>query len=262
MDLPDAIEVVRPSIVQVLVGPAQTHPGASQVVGTGFWVHPSGLAMTAKHVAQEAQRLIAQAPGGRIMLGLALPSLTGPPLTVRGSFELLDAQVLEEDRRHDIAILRAGRNPFASGRASGVSQTSDGMAVNSLYGLSTVARSEVRDGEPVAVSGYPLAEPALVTTSGTVASAFATDVQQVQLPHGPAGFTVPDIADSYLIDVAVNPGNSGGPVYRIETGEVIGVCVAFRIGSARFQSNPFFYNSGLSVVVPIKYGQELCSRHV
>lgn len=232
------------------------------MVGTGFWVHSSGLAMTARHVTQDAQGLVKQSPGSRIMLGLAIPNLTGPPITVRSSFELIDGQVLEEDGRHDIAILRAARNPFGAGRPSGVSRTSTGIAVNALYGLSTLASSEVRDGERIAVSGYPLAEVALVTTSGSVASAFGVDVQQTQLPSGPPGFTVPDTADSYLADVAVNPGNSGGPVYRVATGEVIGVCVAFRIGVGNIQSSPFFYNSGLSVVVPIKYGQELISRHV
>ncbi len=40
---------------------------------------------------------------------------------------------------------------------------------------------------------------------------------------------------------AVNPGNSGGPAYRQSDGEVIGVCVAFRIGQGSGGTDPFFY---------------------
>jgi S1-C subfamily serine protease len=132
-----------------------------------------------------------------------------------------------------------------------------------LFGLASLSDQAVRDGEGIAVSGYPLAEPALVTTSGAIASAFGSDIQEIQAAGGPAGFLVPDSADSYLADVAVNPGNSGGPVYRIADGSVLGVCVAFRIAAGTLENHPspFFYNSGLSVVVPIKYGQSLIARH-
>jgi hypothetical protein len=39
---------------------------------------------------------------------------------------------------------------------------------------------------------------------------------------------LPSIADSYLADMQVNGGNSGGPVYRVAEGGVIGVGVASR----------------------------------
>ena len=264
MDLPNMIDQIRPSIVQIRVDPANWSPGnKGVVVGTGFWVHSDGLVLTARHVSQDAQSAIAASPGAHLRLGLAIPNLTGPPVTIRSSFELMDVELLEEDPRHDIALLRAPNNPFASGRPSGVHQSGQGWGVNSLYGLASLSDQPVRDGEGIAVSGYPLAEPALVTTSGGIASAFGTDTQQIQAPRGPAGFLVPDSADSYLADVAVNPGNSGGPVYRIADGKVLGVCVAFRVASGRLATHPspFFYNSGLTVVVPIKYGQLLIDRH-
>src|SRR5205085_6189322 len=36
----------------------------------------------------------------------------------------------------------------------------------------------------------------------------------------------PPAAQRYLADLEVNGGNSGGPVYLVETAAVIGVCVA------------------------------------
>lgn len=260
MDLPDVIDQIRPTVVQIRVESQSTNPtNRGQVIGTGFWVSESGLLLTARHVVQSGQAAVRQVSNGRLTLGLAIPNLTGP-VTIRGSFEIMDVEVVEEDPRHDIALLRSQNNPFQSGKPSGLHQTGDGWGVNALYGVSRLDPAEVRDGERIAVSGYPLAEPALITTSGGIASAFGTEVQQVQLPSAPAGLTVPDIADSYLADVAVNPGNSGGPVYRVSDGGVIGVCVAFRIASGKNPS-PFYYNSGLSVVVPIKYGMDLIGRH-
>ena len=261
MDLPEAIDQIRPAVVQIRVEPPQ--PGATgdeRVIGTGFWVDDGGLLLTARHVIEAGKALVAQIQGSRLALGLAIPNLTGPPITIRASFEIMDAEVVEEDPRHDLALLRAPRNPFQSGRPSGVHQVGNGWGVNALYGLCRLDTASVRDGERIAVSGYPLAEPALITTSGGIASAFGTESQQVQHPSAPPGFTVPDVADSYMADVAVNPGNSGGPVYRVAGGGVVGVCVAFRIASGQTPS-PFFYNSGLSVVVPIKYGLALIARH-
>ena len=262
MDLPSAIDVVRPAVVQIRVDPEYPKPGVEgQVIGTGFWVHPDGLILTAKHVTEGALEAVDANPGARIRVGMAIPTLTGPPVTIRGSFEVVDASVIEEDPRHDLALLQAVPNPLSSGRPSGVHQVPGGTAVNALYGLAAISNRPVRDGESIGVSGYPLAEPALVTTSGEIASAFGTDIQQVQAPGGPTGFTIPNVADSYLADVAVNPGNSGGPAYRVEDASVLGVVVAFKIGTGQAAASPFFYNSGLSVVVPIKYGEDLIARH-
>jgi S1-C subfamily serine protease len=262
MELPDAIDQIRPAVVQIRVQPAQPDSAIGEcVIGTGFWVSDAGLLLTARHVIEAGNEVISHMPGSRLALGLAIPNLTGPPITIRASFEITDAEVVEEDPRHDLALLRAPNNPFQSGRPSGVHKAGpDSWGVNAMYGLPGLDTSPLHDGERIAVSGYPLAEPALITTSGGIASAFGTQTQHVQSPSAPAGFTVPDVADSYIADVAVNPGNSGGPVYRVADGRVIGVCVAFRIASGNAPS-PFFYNSGLSVVVPIKYGLDLIARH-
>lgn len=98
----------------------------------------------------------------------------------------------------------------------------------------------------------------MITTSGHVATAAGVDLQEIRPPGAPDWFTFPDAKDSYLIDVAVNPGNSGGPVYKTYSGDVIAVCVAFRIALGSVgPSAVFAYNSGLAVGVPIGYGIEL-----
>jgi S1-C subfamily serine protease len=224
-------------------------------------VHEQGYALTARHVTEHARSLAVQTPQARLLAGLALPNVDSPQLVLRASFELVGLELVEEDRRHDLALLRLNPNPFATGRPSGTHRTPEGgVGINAQYGLAQIDDQRPRDGERIAVSGYPLSEPTLVTTSGSIASAWGADIQEVQPPGAPAGFTIPDMKDSYLADVAVNPGNSGGPVFVVSSGKVIGVCVAFRVGEAG-GANPFSYNSGLSIVVPIRYGLDLLRKH-
>ncbi len=224
---------------------------AGRVIGTGFLVHRDGYALTARHVTDHALSIQKQSPKTRLLAGLAIPNFESLQLTIRASFELVEITVVEQDERHDLALLRLTPNPFATGKPSGISVTEKGIAVNALYGLAQTEAARPRDGDAIAVSGYPLSEPTLVTTSGCVASAWGNDIREVQPPGAPEGFTIPDVKDSYLADVAVNPGNSGGPVYSIYKGTVMGVCVAFRVASVEHTTaNAFSYNSGLSVSCP------------
>ena len=42
-------------------------------------------------------------------------------------------------------------------------------------------------------------------------------VKEVPIPNAPVGFTMPQISDVYLADIEVNSGDSGAPVYDIES---------------------------------------------
>jgi S1-C subfamily serine protease len=254
--LPFTIDAVRPSIIQIRVAIAK---GAGQVIGTGFLVHGGGYALTAKHVSTAAGQALASGAGTRVLAGLAIPNVDLPSISMRSSFELVECEIVEEDPRHDLALLKISPNPFSSGKQSGISRTANGgLAINALFGLAPLTTDRPRDGAAIAVSGYPLQKPVLITTAGIIASAWETSVADISPPDAPAGFTMPDFADSYLADVAVNPGNSGGPVYFAASGAVLGVCVAFTIAEAHDTAGaPLRYNSGLSVVIPICYGIDL-----
>jgi Trypsin-like peptidase domain len=206
--LPFAVNAVRPSVVQIRLAP----PGEGGVVlGTGFILHAGGYALTAKHVTEAASREIKVVPtGARLLVGLATPNIDTPQLKMRANFELLGCEVVEEDARHDLALLKLTPNPFETGKPSGAARVpGGGLVVNGLFGLAPLTIERPRDGASIAVSGYPMLEPTLVTTSGIIASAWGTDLREVVPPGAASGFTIPDMADSYLADVAVNPGNSG-----------------------------------------------------
>jgi S1-C subfamily serine protease len=75
----------------------------------------------------------------------------------------------------------------------------------------------------------------------------------------------------YWADVEVNPGNSGGPSYRVEDGSVIGVCVASPLVPIYKQSGGpaqeiggerLMYSSGLTLIIPAKYAFDLVRLHV
>jgi S1-C subfamily serine protease len=253
VDLPGAIEAIRPSVVQVLL--RSRSRGIQAVIGTAFIVHEKGYALTARHVTQDNQaQLISQGvTDGEFLIGLAQPNTEN----MRGNFTIVRGIVVE-DPRHDVALLRLEPNPFEGWVTSGI--VIGDRAVPLLYAVAPTRTVRPQDGEPIAVSGYPLSEPVMITTSGAIATAWGLDIAPMPMPGGPPGITVPDVKDSYLGDVAVNPGNSGGPVYSIVDAVVIGVCVAFRTASGSVAGQAFLYNSGLSLIVPIQYGLDLLAR--
>ncbi|MGA8872360.1 MAG: serine protease [Candidatus Acidiferrales bacterium] len=280
MTLPEAIEFMRPSVVQVSlrVDPAPTGrpfevPARPVVVplGSGFLVSVDGYAVTARHVV-EAFHAVQTNGRKTLVVGLALPNLEnyksgGATISIRGSFRYVNCEVVDEDVRHDLALLQLDPNPFTH-KASLIETPKE--TIDALERVAPLASSRPVDGQAIAVSGYPFNETVLITTSGSLASSWAYDSALGQIPGAPSGSLAPDVADSYLADVHVNPGNSGGPVYSVENGMVIGVCVAYDMAPvvygdgnhepASVGNRPIFSNSGLAVVVPVPYVVDLLKK--
>jgi S1-C subfamily serine protease len=103
------------------------------------------------------------------------------------------------------------------------------------------------DGTEIAISGYPLGEPTFVTTRGTIASAWTT---------GPSSDR---FVEWYLGDITANPGNSGGPVYRVTDARVVGVCKAGKL--TPISGGEGSQTAGLTIIVPAIHVAELMDRH-
>lgn len=181
------------------------------------------------------------------------------------TFNTVRFKVVEEDERHDLALLQMVANPF-KGEVPPMIVIND-QSIGGMHAVPALQPNRPRDGEPIAISGYPLGETILVTNAGIVASSWSVTADEVPHPSFP-GVMLPKMRDTYLADVQTNPGNSGGPVYSTRDGSIIGVLVAGKLTNVlagqepvMVKGLPLLADAGLSLVVPIKYGIDTLERH-
>jgi len=121
------------------------------------------------------------------------------------------ADVLETDRRNDLALLKISSLKMASVETKSLIQKL-GLKLVPLASDGLMRSEDVELGEKVLVAGYPYGEmfsDSIKVTGGMVSSnrGLGDDTGQFQM------------------DAAVQPGNSGGPIYD-ENGNIVGVVVA------------------------------------
>lgn len=268
MNLTEAVDRVRPSIVQVVFHASGFsndlrtqlgHPFISQPLGTGFIVSDSGYVITANHVIRDGSSTVESSPVGtkQLLIGFAHPNTEN----MRGNFTTVQFQIIDQDELHDLALLKLNVNPFGGQVKSGI--VINGKEIPLAFGVAKLNTVRPKDGDAVAISGYPLGQSVLVTNAGVMATSWAFDLKETPVPGAPEWFRMPSVADTYLADVEVNPGNSGGPVYLAEDGSVIGVCVG-SLGSQVWSEqcrHKLYYSSGLTMVVPTRYVVALLNKH-
>src|SRR5207237_936236 len=115
--------------------------------------------------------------------------------TLRASFKTENFTVVDRDPESDLALLR-----LESGNLDSIAFAVGPEQLEARPQPTRFRGEGATDGEPVAVSGYPLGEAALVTNAGAIASSWTLSTNK---------------ADRYLGDFTANPGNSGGPVYHV-----------------------------------------------
>jgi S1-C subfamily serine protease len=237
-------------------------------LGTGFLVNADGYVMTAQHVIN-AGRALSQQTGAqqvRLVIGVAAPPIDRRELQVRGNFVHYEFETVDGDPRHDLALLKPKANPFTQSLT--LIKLSD-QEISTSPKIAAITRERPRDGAAVAVSGYPLGEPVLVTNAGWMASVWSYNTVSVTIPGMPEWLRLPDSADSYLADLTANPGNSGGPIYLAENGAVIGVCIASKPTVITDEQNQpvtvdgrkLRYSAGLTIVVPAEYVVALLEKN-
>lgn len=236
-DLPSIIDAVKPSLVVVGYTKATDNPRFT-MHGTGFAVGDGSLVVTNAHVLADSATVDPEAhltlqvrPAGRV---------GNPP-----ALESRDATVVEVDALHDLVLLRLDGRPLPA------------LAVRSA--------ATVREGQSIALMGFPLGGLlgfAPVTHRGIVSS-----ITPVALP-GPAsrqlaGRTVRQLRDGSFdvlqLDATAYPGNSGGPLFDVESGEVLGVVNMVFVRETREAA--LVRPSGISYAIPASHIVELLRRH-
>jgi S1-C subfamily serine protease len=162
---------------------------ASITSGSGFFVSRSGHVITNQHVVSDCKE---------VTLG-------------DNADKQVQADVLEKDARNDLALLKISSLKMASAETQSLIQKL-GLAVVPLASDGLLRSDDVDLGEDVLVAGYPYGEifgDAIKVTKGIVSSnrGMGDDITQFQ------------------IGAAIQPGNSGGPIYD-ENGSIVGVVVS------------------------------------
>ncbi|MDA8962356.1 serine protease [bacterium] len=228
-ELPDLLERLTPSVVGVgaaypLRAPTGGRP-PRRLMGTGFVVQAGDktVVVTNAHVIPDDLD-----SDGREQLAV----FSGRGATGEQRF----ATLLRSDPEHDLAVL-AYEGPR-------------------LPAMAVASDDHVRPGERVAFTGFPIGAVlglyptthegivSVITPMARIADR-GRDLSSVQLQR------MRNPYDVYQLDAIAYPGNSGSAVYRIETGEVIGVMNSVFVKESResLLSAP----SGIAYAIPVRH---------
>ena len=228
-DLSDTIARVKPSVVIVGTFKATNSPRFT-MRGSGFVVSSGNLAITNAHVLPEGADFDADS---RLVMLVRTASSS--------ELQMRQASVLEVDKQHDLALLRFDGAP--------------------LPALSLRDSDGVREGRSVLFMGFPIGGAlgySPVTHRGIVSA-----VTAIALPTANAQQLNPRTISSlrsgsfdvFQLDATAYPGNSGGPMFDADTGEVLGVInMVFVKGT---KESALTSPSGISYAIPSKFVQKL-----
>jgi S1-C subfamily serine protease len=233
-DLPNTIDEIRGSVVAVGTATPIRHSAAkkpfAKYLGTGFVVGNGRMVITNHHVIPEKLDYEKKE---------TLAVFTG-----RGkSGQIRTAKVVRSDPDHDLALLQISGKPLP--------------AVKLYDG------PEIREGTEVAFTGFPLGMalglyPAThkcivsVITPIVMPAHFSRNLTAKQIKRLKSPFSV------YQLDAIAYPGNSGSPVYEIETGKVIGVVNSVFVKGTK--EALLKHPSGISYAIPVRYVRKLLNN--
>lgn len=240
-----------------LPGPPATM-GLPTPSGTGFFVSPEGWFVTAAHVVTENGR-----PDGTVRLDIdkailmkedRWPDPDPAPMCTGVSVELVDPAT-------DFALLKVD---FAANAQQ------DAFVGKTGFPHIEVSTRELEEGEPVYAFGYPLPEihdPSTlpgspVSFNPAIVSAVAYTVYCPRVTSAIVSSTLEktkfisttDDPKVYVLDKALNYGNSGGPILAVETGKVYALCSRFQPVGIPQHHLPGPQGRPIVVSIPSLYG--------
>jgi S1-C subfamily serine protease len=230
--LPDTVARLRRSVVPVGTYSATDNPRFS-FRGTGFAVGDGSLVATNAHVVPELAE-VEQIARLAVLAGAGPGEGQGAGGTVRM------ARLLVADRTHDLALLKI-----------------EGEALPAL----PLAGAAAREGQAIALMGFPIGGTfgfAPVTHRGIVASLTrlalpAASAQQLDT-RAIARLREGNI-DVLQLDATAYPGNSGGPVFDPDSGEVLGVLNMVLVRGSR--ESALSQPTGISYAIPARHLAQL-----
>jgi serine protease Do len=197
--------------------------------GTGFVVGDGNSLVTNAHVLPEAL-------GGERASTLAVQFISAT-----GSIDPRSATVERTDAGHDLALLRF-----------------EGAAVPAFR---IAEEKDIHEGLAVAFIGFPIGgvlgfRP--VTHHGIISSITAVALPAAnsqQLNEKTLRRLREGSFDIYQLDATAYPGNSGGPLLNVETGEVVGVVNMVLVKGTK--ESALSQPTGISYAVPARFVSDL-----
>ena len=194
--------------------------GAPTPIGTGFFVSPNGFFVTAAHVITKDNR-----SDGQIRDDISQGWLMKEPGD--GDWGELLCQYVEFvdiDPITDIALLHVDFN---------ANSNKTWLKDKSEFPFIKISTRVLDEGEPVYAFGYPLPEHVYFNTenfsfAGTILSPRTTSAIIASTLEKLEMVSSPDDPKRYVLDKALNYGNSGGPIVSTETGNVFAICSKFQ----------------------------------
>ena len=234
-ELPDIIDTIRNSVVAVgTVKPVKgVHKKGPPVIfrGTGFIVGNGRQVITNHHVVPDTIDLEDKE---------SLAIFTGRGKNARAH----KARLVRSDPDHDLALLEISGAPLPVvklGNGSSVREGGDvavtGFPIGMVLGLYPVTHR----GIVAAIT--PIVIPAISSTTLT-----AEQIKRMRNPYV-----------VYQLDVVAYPGNSGSPVYDVDTGQVIGVVNSVFVKGTK--ESVLEKPSGISYAIPVKYVHDLLKNN-
>ena len=228
-DLPATVTKIKPSIVAVGTYMA-LRATQKQPRGTGFVVGGRHV-VTNSHVTA-----VKLDQGRRETLAVYLPA-------PNDRIEMRPATLVADDPRHDLALLRF-----------------EGARLPSL----TLGRSgDVREGEAAAFTGFPILN-ALGLHPATHRALIAA-ISPVAIPAASGRQLNPTMIerlsnpfDVFQLDAVAYPGNSGSPLYELDTGRVIGVINSVFVKETK--ESAISAPSGISYAIPVDHVRTLLQK--
>ncbi len=227
-DLPSTVERLKPSIV-VVGSFRSTDSPRFRMRGTGFVVGSGNQAITNLHVLPQASENTADMT---IVVQVRRPG---------GILSMRQASIERVDRVHDLALLRF-----------------EGAAAPSMVIGDSQA---VREGQAVAFIGFPIGGAlgfSPVTHRGLISSitpAAMPTPSASQLNEATIRSVRGGPFDIFQLDGTAYPGNSGGPLFDPDSGEVLGVVNMVFIKGSR--ESALSQPSGISYAIPSRFVTEL-----
>jgi serine protease Do len=230
-ELADVIVKVKPSVVTVGYYKSTNSPRFS-LRGTGFVIDNGNLAITNAHVLLGP----AEDPAGA--------SLVLQVRDAKGELQTRAVSVLEVDRIHDLALLRFEGAPVAP--------------------LTLRDSNSVREGQSLAFMGFPIG--GALGFSSVTHRAMVSSITAIVLPAATgAQLTERSIRsirdgsfDIFQLDGTAYPGNSGGPLFDAQTGEVVGIVNMVFIKGTK--ESAISQPSGISYAIPSNFVAQLLQR--